>query len=126
MTSISGTLQSALLSAVKGGSIKQADANPLKTAITDIAGQISGNSNITAASMKTKVNGLIDQETSAGKLTDSQASELKSLYDKATASEGGLGGFVSELTSATGAGGLYGAKGSPLHAIGSLLVHALI
>jgi hypothetical protein len=126
MTSISSTLQSALLSAVQSGGIKPVDTAPLKTAISDIASQVTGSPNITAASMKTKVNGLIDQETVAGKLTNDQATELKSLYSKATESEGGIEGFVSQLTSAAGAGGLYGAKGSTLHTIGSLLVHALV
>ena len=126
MTSISSTLQSALLTAVKSGTVGQIDAVPLKTAITDIAGQLSGASSVSPASMKTRVDGLVDQETVAGRLTDRQAVELKSLYAKASGSEGGLGGFISELTSAAGANGLYGAKGSPLHAIGSLLVHALV
>ncbi len=126
MTSIASTLQSALTNAIQSGGVKQTDTAPLKTAITDIASQVDGSSNVSPASMKTRVNGLIDQETTAGKLTDGQANELKSLYSKATESEGGLGGFVSQLTSATGAGGLYGAKGSTLHTIGSLLVHALV
>ena len=126
MTSISNTLQSALLTAVRSGTVKQIDAAPLKAAITDIASRLAGASSVSPASMKTRVDGLIDQEAVAGKLTDGQATELKSLYAKASDAEGGLGGFVSELTSAAGASGLYGAKGSPLHAIGALLVHALV
>jgi hypothetical protein len=126
MTSIASTLQSALTSAIQSGSVKPIDTAPLKTAVTEIASQLAGAGNVTPLSMKTKVSGLIDQETVAGKLTNDQASELKSLYAKATEGEGGLGGFISNLTSASGAGGLYGAKGSTLHTIGSLLVHALV
>lgn len=126
MTSISGTLQSALMTAINAGSVRRIDTAPLKTAVTDIASQLTGSSTVSSASMKTRVDGLIDRETTAGKLTDGQATQLKALYADASRSQGGLGGFVSELTSSVGAGGLYGAKGSPLHAIGSLLVHALV
>jgi hypothetical protein len=126
MTSITSSLQSALLNAIQSGGIKVADSAPIKSAITDIAGALTGPTAISASSMKTRVHGLIDQETTNGTLTDNQASELKGLYDKAADSEGGLGGFLTQLSSSTGAGGLYGAKGSPMRAIGSLLVHALV
>jgi hypothetical protein len=126
MTSITSSLQSALLNAVQSGGIKATDSAPIKSAITDISGALSGPTAISASSMKTRVHGLIDQQTTSGTLTSDQASELKGLYDQTADSDGGLGGFVSQLGSAAGAGGLYGAKGSPLHAIGSLLVHALV
>ena len=126
MTSITGSLQSALLSAVQSGGVKVSDAAPIKAAISDISSALTGPTAISASSMKTRAYGLIDQETTAGTLTGDQAKELKGLYDQVAGSEGGLGGFLTQLSSTTGANGLYGAKGSPLRAIGSLLVHALV
>lgn len=126
MTSITTSLQSALASAVQSGGMKAADGSAIKSAISDIAGSLTGPTTVSAASMKTRVSGLIDQETTAGNLTTKQASELKGLYDKVATTDGGIGDFLGQLTSATGAGGLYGAGGSPLKAVGSLLVHALV
>ncbi|NIJ08965.1 polyhydroxyalkanoate synthesis regulator phasin [Sphingomonas vulcanisoli] len=98
MTSISGSMspsdriQQMLQSAVTSGTVKTADQGALSGAITDIdtALQSGGPSStaLTPSSMKSKVDGLVDQEVKDGKLTSDQADELKQLFAKATQGAG--------------------------------------
>jgi hypothetical protein len=105
MTSISGSMsvasmmspndrmKLALQAAVSTGSVKSTDQSALSGALDDIdaAMKSSGPSaaNTSASAMKTKVDGLIDKEVTDGKLTDDQATELKSVFADAASKMGG-------------------------------------
>lgn len=104
MTSISGSMSTAammspndrmklaLQSAVSAGTVNSADQSALSSAMDDIDTAMKSGGPPTAgtsqSAMKTKVDGLIDQEVSDGKLTSDQATELKSVYAQAAAKMG--------------------------------------
>jgi hypothetical protein len=104
MSSISGSMSTAammspndrmklaLQSAVSAGSVKSADQSALSSAMDDIDTAMKSSGPPTAgtsqSAMKTKVDGLIDQEVSDGKLTSDQATELKSVYAQAASKMG--------------------------------------
>lgn len=107
MTSITGAyaaqrpspremMQDRLTDAISSGSISASDKEALTSALDDIdkslsAGASTGTGRPDPKAMKAKLDGLIDQEVKSGKLTDSQASELKQLFAKGPGS-GGPGG----------------------------------
>lgn len=105
MSSISGSMSSAammspndrmklaLQSAVSAGSVKSTDQSALSSALDDIDAAMKSSgppaAGTSPSSMKTKVDGLIDQEVSDGKLTSDQATELKSVFAQAASKMGG-------------------------------------
>jgi hypothetical protein len=99
MTSISGSMspadriQLALQSAVSAGTVKSTDQGALSSALTDIGAAMKSSaqsgSPTDPGTMKDKVNSLIDNEVSDGKLTTDQATELKQVFAQATQKMGG-------------------------------------
>jgi hypothetical protein len=92
MMSPSDRMKLALQSAVSAGSVKSTDQSALSSAIDDIGSAMKAGGPPTAATtptaMKTKVDGLIDQEVTDGKLTSDQATELKSVFAQAAGKMG--------------------------------------
>ncbi len=142
MTSISGIGLSALQSPLSRlqGAIEQRAAKASPTAAAD------------TTSIKDRVESAIDAEVSSGKLNSEQAAKIKKAFDKAfekarsTADAGaasggasvttsiahgardvvdGLASAVSGLRQAVKSGGLYGAGGSTVGKLGSLMVNAV-
>jgi len=103
MTSLSGSMsatrlspnermQQMLQSAVSAGTVKTADQSALSSALDDIDTALKNGASagsMAPGGMKTKVDGLIDQEVSNGKLTDDQATELKQVFADAAQKMGG-------------------------------------
>lgn len=118
MTSISGSshlsrLQSELTSQVKAGTVKSTDQDALSGALQSIdaslsasrSGEDTSSSRPDPSQVKSKIDGLIAGQVSAGTLTDDQATELKSVL-QSVAPKGGHGGHG-------GPGGPGGAGGPP-------------
>ena len=103
MTSLSGSMsaprlspnermQQMLQSAVSAGTVKTADQSALSGALDDIDAALKSGasaSHMEPGGIKTKIDGLIDQEVSNGKLTDDQATELKQVFADAAQKMGG-------------------------------------
>lgn len=108
-------LQTELASEVKSGTISSADQSALSSALDDID-QAMQSSKPTAGSkppspdeMKSKIDDLIADEVSEGKLTSAQADELKGVFAKAfQGGPGGPGGAGGPPPG--GAGGAGGSK----------------
>lgn len=101
-------LQTELASEVKSGTISSADQSALSSALDDIdqamqSSKPSAGSRPSPDEMKSKIDSLISDEVSSGKLTSEQADELKGVFAKAF--QGGPGG-------PGGAGGAGGSKSS--------------
>jgi hypothetical protein len=127
MTSISATsgntylsplqqLQDQLQTDVSSGAVASTDQSALSSALTDInsslqsGGDPSSGSNASPGDLKSKIDGLIANEVSSGKLTTDQASELQDVFKQAfAASPGGPGGADTASGSAGGAGGTHAA-----------------
>jgi polyhydroxyalkanoate synthesis regulator phasin len=96
MMSPSDRMKLALQSAVTAGSVKSSDQSALSSAIDDIGSAMKASGPPTAGTspttMKTKVDGLVDQEVTDGKLTADQATELKSVFAQAASKMGHHGG----------------------------------
>lgn len=106
-------LQTELASEVKAGTIGSADQSALSSALDDIdqamqSSKPSAGSRPSPDEMKSKIDGLISNEVSSGKLTSDQADELKGVFAKAF--QGGPGGAGGPPPG--GAGGAGGAGGS--------------
>ena len=85
-------MQQMLQSAVSAGTVKPADQSALSSALDGIDRALKSGasaSGMEPGGMKTKVDGLIDQEVSSGKLTDDQATELKQVFAEAAQKMGG-------------------------------------
>ena len=100
-------LQTELASEVKAGTVSSADQSALSSALDDIdkamqSSKPSAGSRPSPDEMKSKIDSLISDEVSSGKLTSDQADELKGVFAKAF--QGGPGG--------PGAGGAGGSKSS--------------
>lgn len=94
-------LQNELTSEISAGTISADDKTALSSALNDIDTALksemqAGGTRPSPDDMQSKINDLISQEVSDGKLTSDQASELKNVF--ANAFQGGPGG-------ANGAGG---------------------
>ena len=94
-------LQNELLSEVKSGAISSADQDALSAALTDIdsamqASRASDQASGTRPSpedLKSKIDDLIVDQVSSGKLTSDQATELQGIFEAAFANgPGGAGG----------------------------------
>lgn len=106
-------LQTELASEVKAGTINSADQSALSSALDDIdqamqSSKPSAGSRPSPDEMKSKIEGLIDDQVSSGKLTSDQAEELKGVFAKGL--QGGPGGAGGPPPG--GAGGAGGASGS--------------
>ena len=87
MTSPGDRMKLRLQSMVSAGSVKSADQGALASALDDIGAAMKAGGAPAAGTdpgtMKTKVDSLVDQEVSDGKLTTDQATELKQVFAKA-------------------------------------------
>jgi hypothetical protein len=109
-------LQDELQAEVTSGTISSSDQDALSSALTDIAsslqagqtGDSAGGSNASPGDLKSKIDGLIANEVSSGKLTSDQATELQGVFKAAFAN--GAGGGPD---GAGGAHGHHGGHGSP-------------
>jgi hypothetical protein len=127
MTSISATsnpnilsplqkLQDQLQADVNSGAISPSDQSALSSALTDInaslqngsAGASASGTNSSPGDLKSKIDGLISNEVSSGKLTSDQATELQGVFKAA---------FANSAGDAGGAGGAHhghhGGHGGP-------------
>ncbi len=100
-------LQSELASEVSSGTISSGDQSALSSALTDIDSAMqsqapSAGSPPSPGAMKSKIDSLIDGEVKDGKLTSSQAAELKNVFAQA---------FSGGPSGAGGPGGPGGAHG---------------
>jgi hypothetical protein len=109
-------LQSELSSEVSAGTISSADGSALGSALNDIDASLQQDRASGAASgqppapgeIKQKIDDLIASEVKSGKLTDSQAKELKNVFAKAFQHGGpgaasGRGDSSTQSTSSSGA-----------------------
>jgi hypothetical protein len=93
-------LQDQLQAEVNAGAISSSDQSALSSALTDInaslqngaAGDQAGGTNSPPGDLKSKINDLISNEVSSGKLTSDQASELQGVFKAAFADGGGAAG----------------------------------
>lgn len=87
-------LQDELNSEVSSGTISSSDQNALSAALTDIDSSLKSDATSggkpSRTDMQSKINDLISNEVTNGKLTSSQADELKQVF--ANAFKGGPGG----------------------------------
>ena len=89
-------LQEELQAEVKSGAISSSDQSALSSALTDInsslqsggASDQSSGSNSSPGDLKSKIDGLIANEVSSGKLTSDQATELQGVFQAAFANGG--------------------------------------
>ena len=93
-------LQDQLQAEVNSGAISSSDQSALSSALTDInaslqngaAGDQAGGTSAPPGDLKSKIDGLIANEVSSGKLTSDQASELQGVFKAAFADGGGAAG----------------------------------
>jgi hypothetical protein len=102
-------LQSELSSEVSAGTISSADGSALGSALNDIdaslqrdraSGATTGGQPPSPGGIKQKIDDLIASEVKSGKLTDSQAKELKNVFAKAF-QHGGPGAASGSADSST-------------------------
>jgi hypothetical protein len=94
-------LQEQLQAEVNSGAISSSDQGALSSALTDISASLqngaaadpTGGASAPPGDLKSKIDGLIANEVSSGKLTSDQATELQGVFKAAFAdSAGGTGG----------------------------------
>src|SRR5258708_39205865 len=116
-------LQDQLQAEVNSGAVSSSDQSALSSALNDInsslqsgsASDSSGGSNSSPGDLKSKIDGLIANEVSSGKLTSDQATELQGVFKAAFANGAGGPG---------GAGGAHhGHHGGPTPTDGSTSTH---
>jgi len=110
-------LQTELASEVKAGTVSSADQSALSTALDDIdkamqSSKPSAGSRPSPDEMKSKIDSLISDEVSSGKLTSDQADELKGVFAKAFQGGPGGPGGAGGPPPGGGAGGAGGSKSS--------------
>lgn len=95
---IGNRLQTRISNAAKSGQLSQADGTAIGSALGDIASQLqtsraqAGASNTGPAQFRKKLDSLINGEVASGKLTDAQATELKSMLQPGKGGPDGPGG----------------------------------
>ena len=95
---IENRLQTRISNAAKSGQLSQADGTAIGSALGDIASQLqtsrtqAGASNTGPAQFRKKLDSLINGEVASGKLTDAQATELKSMLQPGKGGPDGPGG----------------------------------
>lgn len=109
--------------AVSAGSISKTDQTALSTALDSIDKTLAGSKPGARASMKDKIDSLVDDQVKAGTLTDDQAAELKQFFTQGAPQSGASAdesdGTSDGVTAAGGAkgpggpGGMRGAGGPP-------------
>jgi hypothetical protein len=105
-------LQDELQSEVNSGAISSSDQGALSSALNDInsslqSGQAdasSGSTNSSPGDLKSKIDSLIANEVSSGKLTSDQATELQGVFKQAFAQGSGAAGDPGGADSAGGTG----------------------
>jgi hypothetical protein len=105
-------LQDELQSEVNSGAISSSDQSALSSALNDIdsslqSGQAdasSGSTNSSPGDLKSKIDSLIANEVSSGKLTSDQATELQGVFKQAFAQGPGAAGAPGGADGAGGAG----------------------
>jgi hypothetical protein len=89
-------LQDQLQAEVNSGAISSSDQSALSSALTDINASLqngaAGGTSAPPGDLKSKIDGLIANEVSSGKLTSDQASELQGVFKAAFADGGGTAG----------------------------------
>ena len=103
-------LEAELQAEVSNGTISSSDQSALSSALTDIDSAIkasqssdaSGGTKLSPSDMQSKINDLIANEVSSGKLTSTQASELKGVF-QATFARGPAGPPQGDATSSSSA-----------------------
>jgi len=86
-------LQAELQSEANSGAVSSSDQSALSSALTDINSSLQGGSpsapaggtNLPPGDLKSKIDGLISNEVSSGKLTTAQATELQGVFKAAFA-----------------------------------------
>lgn len=136
MTSISATssnaylsplqkLQDELQAEVNSGAISSSDQGALSSALTDIDSSLksrsadasAGGANSSPGDLKSKIDGLIANEVSSGKLTSDQATELQGVFKAAFAN--GADGAIGPGSASAAHHGHHGHHGDPPPADGS-------
>ena len=133
MTSISATtsqyaytsprdrLQNELTSEISAGTVKSADLDPLTAALDSIdetlrsqreSDRAAGSRPPSPDEMKSKIDDLIAEQVSSGKLTSDQAEELKNVFANAFASGPGGAGDPHGPPPGGGPGGAAGVQGT--------------
>lgn len=114
-------LQSELASEVSSGAVNSSDKSALSAALTDIDSEMKsemqsagGGQRLSPGDMQSKIDSLISNEVSSGKLTSTQADELKKVFanafkggpqgagDHPPGGQGGDGDGSNNSTSSTG------------------------
>ena len=93
-------LQDQLQAELNSGAISSSDQSALSSALTDVnaslqngaAGDQAGGTSASPGDLKSKIDGLIANEVSSGKLTSDQASELQGVFKAAFAAGGAAAG----------------------------------
>lgn len=101
-------LQSQLATQVSSGAISSDDQSALSSALSDIDSAMRSGGPKAPGGMKAKIDSLIQGEVSSGKLTASQAAELKDVFAKTFEGAGGAHGPGG----AGGPGGGHGPRGA--------------
>jgi hypothetical protein len=97
-------LQDQLQAEVNSGAISSSDQSALSSALTDItstlqngaAGDQAGGTSAPPGDLKSKIDGLISNEVSSGKLSSDQAAELQGVFKAAFADGGGAAGGAGQ------------------------------
>lgn len=114
-------LQAELQSEVNSGAISSSDQTALSSALTDInsslqgggAGASTSGTNLPPGDLKSKIDSLIANEVSSGKLTSAQATELQGVFKAAFANGPGGSGNPGGANAALAIGGPDQTAGSP-------------
>jgi hypothetical protein len=118
-------LQDELQSEVNSGAVSSSDQSALSSALNDIdsalqggqADASSGSTNTSPGDLKSKIDSLIANEVSSGKLTSDQATELQGVFKQAFAQGGGAAGAPDAAGGTGGTGhahhGHHGGHGGP-------------
>ena len=98
LSGLDNRLQTRITNAAASGQLSQADGTAIGSALGDIASQLQsssspgGTTSSGPAQFRKKLDNLINGEVASGKLTDAQATELKSILQPGKNGPGGAGG----------------------------------
>lgn len=116
-------MDSRINAAVEAGSLSEVDSDALETALDSIDGSLAssatdGNSRLDPSEMKDRIDSLIDEQVSAGTLTEDQAATLQSFFAQGgppqAGGEGSEDGMsVDGMQAMGGMGGPQGMRGPP-------------
>src|ERR1700761_5248211 len=114
-------LQAELQQEIDSGTIGSSDQGALSSALNDISSSLQSDTaggpaaagNTSPGDIQSKINGLIANEVSSGKLTQQQATELQGVFQNAFAGPDATGGSSVQAVAAVGAAGSPGGAGGP-------------